>query len=52
MLSINAVFLEGIGVITNILFGRISDIHLSYAMLLGAVFCLIGGFLIRKFLAN
>lgn len=52
MLSINAVFLEGIGVITNILFGRISDIHLSYAMLLGAIFCLIGGFLVRKFLAS
>ena len=52
MLSINAVLLEGIGVVTNILFGRISDIHLSYAMLLGAVFCLISGFLVRKFLAN
>ena len=52
MLSINAVFLEGIGVVTNVLFGRISDIHLSYAMLLGAIFCLIGGFLVRKFLAS
>ena len=52
MLSINAVFLEGIGVITNVLFGRISDIHLSYAMMLGAIFCLISGFLVKRFLIS
>lgn len=52
VLSINAVLLEGTGVFTNILFGKVADIQLSWAMLLGSILCIIGCFLVRKLITT
>lgn len=41
-LSLNAVVQDGLGIALNLLFGRIADISLSGAMLLGAALCGIG----------
>ena len=41
-LSINALIIDSVGIGTNLIFGKLSDINLSFAMLLGAALCLIG----------
>lgn len=38
-LSLNAVVMDGVGIATNLAFGRMAAWHLSAAMLLGAAFC-------------
>lgn len=38
-LSVNSVIIHGIAIATNIVFGKLADINLSYSMMLGAVFC-------------
>lgn len=48
VLSMNAILLESTGALTNIAFGRLADINLSYAMLFGTVLCVIGGLLVYK----
>lgn len=41
-LSVNAVIIDAVAIGTNVLFGRFADLNLSYAMLLGCAFCLLG----------
>jgi len=41
-LSINAVIIDSIGIASNLIFGKLSDINLALAMGLGAAFCLSG----------
>ena len=41
-LSIYAVLIESVGIGTNLIFGKLSDKNLSFAMALGAVFCCLG----------
>ncbi len=41
-LSIYAVFIESVGIGTNLIFGKLSDTNLSLAMALGTVFCSLG----------
>jgi MFS family permease len=41
-LSIYAVFIESVGIGTNLIFGKLSDTNLSFAMTLGTVFCFLG----------
>lgn len=47
ILSIYAVLMESIGAMINILLGRVAQGQLSYALCLGAGFCLIGGLLVQ-----
>ena len=48
LLSVNAVFMDGTMAITDLAFGRVAEIGLSYGMLLGAVFCIISLWLYLK----
>jgi MFS family permease len=41
-LSINAVVIDSIGIASNLIFGKLSDINLGLAMALGTVFCFCG----------
>lgn len=41
-LSVNAVIMEGAAVLTNLVFGAAAKINLTYAMLFGAAFSLVG----------
>lgn len=52
VLSLYAVLMEGIGAGTNILFGGAAGIDLSFAMLGGAAFCVMGGGLFYWFLIH
>lgn len=38
LLSLNAVMMDSVAIITNLIFGRLADFHLSYAMMLGVIF--------------
>lgn len=38
-LSMNAVIIDGIAIFTNIFYGKIADINISYAMFLGFILC-------------
>lgn len=40
-LSLNAIVIESVAVITNVIFGKLADIDLSYAMSLGMIFCIV-----------
>ena len=48
-LSIHALLADGAAVFTNLLFGRTAELSLPLAMALGAVFCLTGLVLFRRF---
>ena len=48
LLSVNAVFMDGTMALTDLAFGRVAEIGLSYGMLLGAVFCIISLWLYLK----
>lgn len=41
-LSLNAILMDSLAVVTNLMFGKMADIQLSYAMMMGAIFCMIG----------
>ena len=41
-LSMNAVVMESLGIFLNLLFGRLAEFRLSFAMFLGAVLCGVG----------
>ena len=41
-LSINALMIDGVGISTNLVFGKLSDIKLTSAFFAGGVFCLLG----------
>lgn len=41
-LSVNALLLDSAGILTNLLFGRLAEFSLSYAFMLGALFCAAG----------
>jgi MFS family permease len=41
-LSINAIVIESIGIGSNLIFGKLSDENLAFAMALGTVFCSLG----------
>lgn len=47
-LSVNAVLIDSVGVATNIIFGRLAESNIAYAMLLGAGFCTVGLFLFAR----
>lgn len=42
VLSINAMLIDGVGVATNIVFGKVAEVSLSGAMLCGAWLCAVG----------
>lgn len=44
-LSMNAVVMESLGIFLNLIFGRVAELRLSAAMVLGAVFCVMGDIL-------
>lgn len=44
-LSINAVIINCVGVGTNLVYGKLSDVNIAYAMLTGSLLCLAGFFL-------
>ena len=46
-LSINAVVMESIGIFLNLLYGRIADLRLDFAMYMGAALCAVGAVLYR-----
>lgn len=48
LLSVNAVFMDGTMALTDLAFGRVAEIGLSYGVLLGAVFCIISLWLYLK----
>ncbi|MEG1524383.1 MAG: MFS transporter [Clostridia bacterium] len=41
-LSINAAMIDGVAIATNVVFGKLAEINLTYAMVLGAGFCSLG----------
>ena len=41
-LSMNAVVMESLGIFLNLLFGRLADLRLEFAMFLGAALCTLG----------
>lgn len=41
-LSVNALLMDGIAIATNIVFGKLAEMKLSYAMALGTAFCTAG----------
>lgn len=45
MLSSYAVILESTAAVTNVVFGKVAQVNLSYAMFFGGVCCILGGFL-------
>lgn len=48
-LSVNAVLMDGVAVMTNLVFGRLAEVNLAHAMLLGAAFCAAGFMLWQGF---
>lgn len=42
ILSFYSIFINGIAIATNLIFGEIADIGVEYAMVVGGVFCFIG----------
>ena len=44
-LSMNAVVMESLGIFLNLIFGRVAELRLPAAMVLGAVFCVMGAIL-------
>lgn len=45
-LSINAMIINSVGIGTNLIFGKLADVNLSFAMLTGSLLCFIGLLLI------
>lgn len=41
-LSINSVIMDGVAIATNLVFGKLADLDLTYALGIGAIFCLLG----------
>lgn len=41
-LSINSVIMDGVAIATNLVFGKLADFNLTYALAISAIFCLIG----------
>ena len=48
-LSVNAVLLDSIAVFSNLIFGRLAEVNISHAMLLGCAFCAAGLLLYNAF---
>lgn len=49
MLSSYAVILESTAAVTNVVFGKVAQINLSYAMFFGGGCCILGGFLFLRY---
>lgn len=49
MLSSYAVILESTAAVTNVVFGKVAQVNLSYAMFFGGVCCILGGFLFLRY---
>jgi hypothetical protein len=47
-LSVNAVVMESIGIILNLIYGRIAEENLAYAMFLGSALCGLGMIVYRR----